>query len=45
LTIFTCVLAGKAWVDDELVEVRIAPGEGDLDSGVQLGDGGRISHQ
>lgn len=32
-------------VNDELVEVGIAPAEGDLDDGVQLGDGRRIAHQ
>ena len=32
-------------VSDELVEVGVAPAEGDLDGGVQFGDGRRIGHQ
>src|SRR5215813_5511676 len=32
-------------VDDEAVHMGVGPAEGDLDDGVQLGDGCRITHQ
>jgi hypothetical protein len=32
-------------VDDELMEMRVAPAEGDLDDGMQLGDSRRIGEQ
>jgi len=32
-------------VDDALLEMRVAPAEGDLDAGMQLGDSRRIGHQ
>src|SRR5207253_650371 len=32
-------------VDDELMEMRVVPAEGDLDDGVQLGDGRRLGDQ
>src|SRR6266498_3624883 len=32
-------------VDDEAVQMGVGPAEGDLDAGVQLGDGRRIGHQ
>jgi hypothetical protein len=34
--------AGVLAVDDKLVGVGVAPAQGDLDGGVQLGDGRRI---